>query len=195
LPSRAVGLAPQAPSFPTRRSADLWRDMPRRPCSTFLMTLVDRPVRSASIFCVHRSSALRQRRASTSIGGSCMCPIVSHSVPPVKPTLGQRWRNLGRSVILWAVTRTGEARARMPTEEPSGGQEGPFVPLHSVTVTVRRGDRIRAERERRGLTREQLAETTGVNAKTIARIERGEVSSSPSTARLETHLGIPHPGA
>src|SRR5690606_12666078 len=84
---------------------------------------------------------------------------------------------------------------RMPTEEPSGGQECPFVPLHSETVLVRRGDRIRAERERRGLTREQLAEATGVNAKTIARIERGEVSSSPSTARLETHLGIPHPGA
>src|SRR5690606_12737055 len=129
------------------------------------------------------------------VGGSCMCPTVSQSVPPVKPTMGQRWRNLGRSVILWAVTRTEGASARMPTEEPSGGQECPFVPLHSETVLVRRGDRIRAERERRGLTREQLAEATGVNAKTIARIERGEVSSSPTTTRLDTHPCIPHPSA
>jgi transcriptional regulator with XRE-family HTH domain len=48
------------------------------------------------------------------------------------------------------------------------------------------------ERERRRLSREDLATHTGVNPKTIARIERGEVTSSPNTAVLEDYLGIHH---
>jgi transcriptional regulator with XRE-family HTH domain len=66
----------------------------------------------------------------------------------------------------------------------------PFVPLHSVTVTGSRGDRIRRARELRRLSREELAAQTGVNAKTIARIEREEVGSSPNLTVLEQHLDL-----
>ena len=90
------------------------------------------------------------------------------------------------------VTGTGKTRVRMPTKELTGPTGCPFVPLHSVIVNATRGDRIRAERERRRLSRDDLAAHTGVNAKTIARIERGEVTTSPNTAILEHHLGIHH---
>ena len=44
------------------------------------------------------------------------------------------------------------------------------------------GDRVRAARERAGLTREQLAEASGVGASTIAHIESGEHSPTVATA-------------
>jgi transcriptional regulator with XRE-family HTH domain len=81
----------------------------------------------------------------------------------------------------------------MPTKVPTGPTGCPFVPLHSVIVNATRGDRIRAERERRRLSRDDLAHHTGVNAKTIARIERGEVTTSPNTPALEDYLGITQP--
>lgn len=90
------------------------------------------------------------------------------------------------------VTGTGKTRVRARTKELTGRTGCPFVPLHSVIVTATRGDRIRTTRELRGLSRDQLATATGVNSKTIARIERGEVTNSPSAPILERHLGIPH---
>src|SRR5690606_40593002 len=94
--------------------------------------------------------------------------------------------------MLGAVTGTDNLGIRMPTNRPSGSAECPLVPLHSVIMPTTRGEAIRVERERRGLNREQLAAATGVNPKTIARIERGEVRNSPSIPRLEEHLGIRH---
>ena len=82
----------------------------------------------------------------------------------------------------------------MPTEELTGPAGCPFVPLHSVTVTATRGDRIRVERELLRQSREQVGAATGVNPKTIARVERGEVASSPSIPILEDYLGIPRGG-
>jgi len=57
-------------------------------------------------------------------------------------------------------------------------------------MAASRGDRIRKAREMRGETRDQVAAATGVNPKTIARIERGEVTNSPKATILEDYLGI-----
>src|SRR5690606_41078507 len=57
-------------------------------------------------------------------------------------------------------------------------------------LAASRGDRIRKAREMRGETRDQVAAATGVYPKTIARIERGEVTNSPKATILEDYLGI-----
>src|SRR5690606_25209233 len=88
--------------------------------------------------------------------------------------------------MLGVVTGTDKPGIRMPTNRPSGLAECPLVPLHSVIMTTTRGEATRVQRDRRGLNREQLA------ASTRARIERGEVRSSPSIPRLEAYLGIRH---
>lgn len=95
-----------------------------------------------------------------------------------------------------AVTGINKTSADLPKRHLTVPPECPFVHLHSVTVTESRGDRIRRARDLRRLSRDELAATTGVNPKTIARIERGEVSTSPSIAILEDHLNItPEPAS
>ncbi|MCW2905159.1 MAG: hypothetical protein JWO67_7424 [Streptosporangiaceae bacterium] len=55
---------------------------------------------------------------------------------------------------------------------------------------VTRGQRIRRERERRRLSREELAKITGVGERTIGRIEKDDSPGSPNIAVLEGWLGI-----
>lgn len=89
-----------------------------------------------------------------------------------------------------SVTGIEPAGTRMHAQGPPGVTLCPFVALHSGVVTATKGDRIRHARELRRETREQVAAATGVNTKTIARIERGEVANSASATVLERYLGL-----
>lgn len=55
---------------------------------------------------------------------------------------------------------------------------------------ITRGQRIRRERERRRLSREELAKATGVALRTIGRIEKDDSPGSPNIAVLENWLGL-----
>ncbi len=50
------------------------------------------------------------------------------------------------------------------------------------------GMRIAELRRQRGLTQEELADRTGLNVRTIQRIEQGEVTPRPSTLRMLSDL-------
>lgn len=62
-----------------------------------------------------------------------------------------------------------------------------------MVVTLTRGQRIAHERERRKLTRMQLAVLCGCHLRTIDRIEQGECASISMVMidALVKHLGIP----
>lgn len=53
------------------------------------------------------------------------------------------------------------------------------------------GDRIRAARERAGLTQQQLAVLVDVSARTVGNWERGETVSQNRLAKVRQVLGIP----
>lgn len=65
----------------------------------------------------------------------------------------------------------------MPTSNTYPLSMWPLVALHCVVVTER-GEALRRARDLRRLSRRQLAEITGVGARTIQRIEQGEASQS-----------------
>lgn len=52
------------------------------------------------------------------------------------------------------------------------------------------GAAVRAERERRGWTQQQLQEASGASRPTIARIERGYNVSTTSVAKVVEALGL-----
>jgi transcriptional regulator with XRE-family HTH domain len=56
-----------------------------------------------------------------------------------------------------------------------------------VNDTIR-GEHLRRARERRRLSRRELAEILQIDPKTVARIERGQVHRSPNIERLEEYL-------
>jgi transcriptional regulator with XRE-family HTH domain len=60
-----------------------------------------------------------------------------------------------------------------------------------MTAWQRLGDQIRMLRERRGLTREQLAEKTGLSAVYLKKLEAGERNSPsfPALQRIARALG------
>lgn len=77
----------------------------------------------------------------------------------------------------------------MPENHLVGTSQCPFVPLHSGAVTnISTGDRLRRARERRRLSRRQLAEILHIDPKTVARIERDQVRNTPNIALLEDYL-------
>lgn len=62
----------------------------------------------------------------------------------------------------------------------------------AARILVIVGDNIRAERNRRGLSQEQLARLVGVGTTQIARMERGESDTGISRhVRVAWALGIP----
>lgn len=52
------------------------------------------------------------------------------------------------------------------------------------------GDDIRAARNQRGWTQEELAERAGVSRPTIARVERGDDVSTANLAKVAAALGL-----
>lgn len=65
----------------------------------------------------------------------------------------------------------------------------PFVPLHSGVVTSI-GEKIRIARERKGLSRAELAREVDLDEKLIARVETDSVKRSKGIPALCTFLGI-----
>ena len=64
--------------------------------------------------------------------------------------------------------------------------------LTAVADTQHIGERIRRARERRLMSQQELAAATGVSARTLRRIEAGEVQRSKAITVLLEYLGI-HP--
>lgn len=66
----------------------------------------------------------------------------------------------------------------------------PHVSLHLVVMKAAAGDEVRRARRARGLSQQQLARETGVSAKTIGRIERGESDEAHKLGTVQAYLGI-----
>ncbi len=58
------------------------------------------------------------------------------------------------------------------------------------STTMRYGERLRAAREHKGLTQEELVKISGVKQGTISKIERGDQNSSGFDAVLSHHLDV-----
>lgn len=74
---------------------------------------------------------------------------------------------------------------------PDSPCEWPEVAVSSAPMTTR-GDRIKRERNRRRQSRPDVAKATGVSARTIQRIENGELAGDTSGAMdaLEAYFGF-----
>lgn len=60
----------------------------------------------------------------------------------------------------------------------------------SVNVSVKPSSPTRRIREKRGLTREQLAVRAGVSSSTVYLVERAGLLSKPIAAKLAAALGV-----
>jgi transcriptional regulator with XRE-family HTH domain len=77
----------------------------------------------------------------------------------------------------------------MPENEQLGPPVWPLVALDSGAVNnISRGERLRRARERRRLSRQQLADILNIGLTTVKRIERDQVHNSRNVALLEDYL-------
>lgn len=77
----------------------------------------------------------------------------------------------------------------MPENKHLGPSQWPLVALDSGAVKdISRGERLRRARERRRLSRRQLADILKIGPTTVKRIEHDQVRNSPNVALLEDYL-------